>query len=376
MTPLSRKLKVLTVVGTRPDVIKLAPVVREIAGRTAFEQRLVLTAQHRHLAAEPLALFGLQPDRDLDLMEAEQTLGGLGSRLLQGMESLLVEEHPDLVLVQGDTSTALLAALASHYHGVPVGHVEAGLRTHRRDQPFPEEMNRRLLADLSSFHFAPTARARENLLAEGIAETRIYVTGNTIVDALQFLLESGRAVSPIEVPDGVRLAVLTCHRREIFGEPMRRVLEAVGRLAERPDLLVVFPVHPNPSVQRVAREVLAGRERVRLLEPLSYDRFIGLLARADLVLSDSGGVQEEAPSLGVPVVVLRETTERQEGIDAGCAVLAGTQPDRIVAAATRLLEEPRIGSTARPNPYGDGKAATRIADILEFHSGAFVHAGK
>jgi UDP-N-acetylglucosamine 2-epimerase (non-hydrolysing) len=353
---------VLVVAGTRPEAIKLAPVVLRLRQEPEnFSVTLCATAQHRELLDAALGLFGLRPDLDLDLMQPEQTLNGLAARALSALDRCFDQQQPDWVLAQGDTTTVLATALAAFHRGIPLAHVEAGLRTGDLGNPFPEELNRRV-ADLAArLHFAPTPRSAERLMAEGIAAERIHVTGNTVVDALA-------AIAAAEPPPASArpLVLVTCHRRESFGEPMRRVFRALFELARRfGDHDFVLPVHPNPNVARALAEI-GPLENLRLVEPADYRRFLGWLRAARLVLTDSGGVQEEAPTFAKPVLVLRDTTERPEGVERGIARLVGTDPERIVAEATRLLsdEAARQAMASAGNPYGDGRAAERIAAVL------------
>jgi len=363
--------RILVVVGTRPEAIKLAPVILELRA-AGLAVRVCATAQHRDLLDPVLAVFGVVPDFDLDVMRPGQDLYDLTAHVLRGMKDVLREARPALVLVQGDTTTALAAALAAFYEKVPVAHVEAGLRTGRRWSPFPEEMNRKLVTRLAGVHYAPTARARRNLLDEGVEDRAIVVTGNPVLDALllvaerEFDLEGhleglGRGLG--SAVDGRPLILLTAHRRESFGERMRAAFEAVGTLRDHlPDHAVVYPVHPNPNVRTMAREVLGRRAGVHLIPPLDYVPFVHLMKRSRIILTDSGGIQEEAPSLGKPVLVLREDTERPEATEAGTALLVGHDPARIVAEAERLLTDAAAYDrmVGRENPFGDGRAAGRI----------------
>lgn len=364
---------VVVVVGTRPEAIKMAPVMhalRRPGGGTTT--RLLLTGQHTDLVDDALGTFGLHPDRDLGIMREGQSLYDVAVGCLEGLRSVLDEWRPRMLLVQGDTATVFFSALCGYFEGVGTGHVEAGLRSGDLRSPFPEEGFRRLAAVLADLHFAPTPGARENLLREGIPDDRVLVTGNTVVDALLEVVE--RAV-PARNPELAELlggerpfALLTAHRRESFGEPLRRAFRGVLELLERePELEVLYPVHPNPRVVRPAREILGSHPRVRLVDPLGYGDLALALAGAALVLTDSGGIQEEAPTFGTPVLVLREVTERPEGIRAGVAELVGTDPERIVAASLEILGQ---GGTAREarrraNPYGDGRAGLRIAEAVE-----------
>jgi UDP-N-acetylglucosamine 2-epimerase (non-hydrolysing) len=361
-----RPLRVLSIVGTRPEAVKMAPVIDALAADSAFESRVLATAQHRQMLDQVLAVFGIVPDRDLDIMLPSQALTGLTARLLIALDEALAREAPDLVLAQGDTTTVMTAALASYYRKIPFGHVEAGLRTGDLQNPFPEEMNRVVAGRLARWHFAPTASARRNLLSEGVADAAIHVTGNTVIDALLSVADRRPEIG-IPLDPAKRLILVTAHRRENFGEPFRQICLAILRLAEtNPDVQVLYPVHPNPNVQDVAQELLGGRPGIVLCPPLDYLPFVGAMQRAYLILSDSGGVQEEAPALGKPVLVLRQETERPEAVDAGVVKLVGPVYQRIVAEAQRLLDDPvYYRSMARGvSPYGDGQAAGRIAAVL------------
>ncbi len=364
------KPKVAVLAGTRPEMIKLAPVIKALR-RDGIETVLVATAQHREMLDQVIEVFELTPDLDLDIMRPGQTLFDLSARLLPALERAYARLEPSLVILQGDTTTAFLSALAAFYVKIAVAHVEAGLRTGDRHNPFPEEVNRRLISEVADLNFAPTETARENLLAEGVDDASIHVTGNTAVDALldvaarkhAFTNETLRALDWKKR----RVILVTAHRRESFGEPLRRVFEALKTIAaEQPRVEIVYPVHPNPSVHDVAHGMLGGVERVHLVEPLCYPDFVHAMRRATLILSDSGGVQEEAPSLDTPVLVLREKTERPEALETGATELVGTDSERIVAAVERLLtDEKAYEAMARaPNPYGDGHAAERIARVV------------
>ena len=369
-------LKIMTIFGTRPEAIKLAPVIRELERRPAeFEHVTVVTAQHREMLDQVLALFRIDPDYDLDIMTAEQSVSDVMARVVTGLGPVLERVRPDAVVVQGDTTTVLAAGLAAFYARIPVAHVEAGLRTRDKQQPFPEEINRRLVSHLADWHFAPTDCARANLLREGIDADSVFVTGNTVIDALLSVI---RADYVFEDPllaslAGRRLVLATTHRRENWGEPLRRVCRAIRRIAaSRPDVEIVYAVHPNPEVRRVVEAELRMTDRVHLLGPVAYEPFAQLMSRATVILTDSGGIQEEAPSLDVPVLVLRTVTERPEGIEAGTLRLVGTDEERIVEGTLRLLDDPaehgRMAS--RANPYGDGHASQRIADVLAERVGA------
>lgn len=366
--------RILTVFGTRPEAIKMAPVVRALrAENGAVDVRVCATAQHREMLDQVLDLFEITPDWDLDLMAPGQNLTDLTSRVLSGLRGVLGEWRPDIVLVQGDTTTAFATALAAFYARCDVGHVEAGLRTGNRYSPWPEEMNRRLVSGLATHHFAPTERARANLLAEGVAAERIQVTGNTVIDALLRVVEIAHGAAAKALADRYtaldpkrRLIVVTGHRRENFGAGFESICWALRRLAERSDVEIVYPVHLNPNVQKPVHAILSDIPNIHLVEPLDYLPFVGLLDRAYLILTDSGGVQEEAPSLGKPVLVMRDTTERPEAVEAGTVRLVGTDENRIVSEAVRLLDdENHYEVMARAhNPYGDGKAAPRIVKEL------------
>ena len=353
--------RVLAVVGTRPEAIKMAPIVLRLRQEPkTFRVTLCTTAQHRGLLDSPLGLFGLRPDVDLDLMQPNQTLNGLCSRIFEGIDACLAEQRPDWLLVQGDTTTVMAAALAGFHRCVRVAHVEAGLRTGDLENPFPEEMNRRVADLVSSLHLAPTRRAAEALRREGILDSQIHVTGNTVVDALLWIAGTEPAAADS------KMVLITSHRRESFGEPMRRAFRGIARLARRfPDHSFVFPVHPNPNVAAAAG-VLQGIPNVRLVEPADYRQFVSWLRSARLVITDSGGVQEEAPTFGTPVLVLRDMTERPEGVERGVARLVGTDERRIFEEAERLLtdENAHAAMASAGNPYGDGRAAGRIAALL------------
>ena len=375
-------IKVIVVFGTRPEAIKLAPVVQALRARpNQFEIVECATSQHREMLDQVLPVFDLHPDYDLDVMSPGQSLSGVAARVLERFDPVLAKEQPDWVLVQGDTTTVMAAGLAAFYRHVKVGHVEAGLRSGDRDNPYPEEINRRIADVVADLHFAPTEGARQCLQNEGTPAWRITVTGNTVIDALMMI-----AVQPYDPPPGPlqtilqssrRIILVTAHRRESFGEPMRNIFMALRDLAKRfeDSATIVYPVHLNPQVSHLAHDCLEGVENIVLLPPLDYVTFVHLMQRADLILTDSGGIQEEAPSLGKPVLVMREVTERPEGIAAGTAQLVGTDREVIVTTAANLLSDP--ASYARmahaKNPYGDGKASQRICDaILAFES----HQGK
>jgi UDP-N-acetylglucosamine 2-epimerase (non-hydrolysing) len=365
--------RVTIVVGTRPELIKIMPVLLALRARPEFETSLVVTAQHREMADQACAAFGVAPDVDLDLMRPGQTPAEVAARVTAAVQATLARSRPDAVLVHGDTTTCLASTLAAFYEGVPVGHVEAGLRTYDFSAPWPEEMNRRLTDPICRWCFAPTERAAANLRAERIPEANIFLTGNTIVDALRLALARVRERPPPipELPagwlDGRRLILVTGHRRESFGGPLRELCDGLRELARRHrDVVIVYPVHLNPNVLGPVTESLGRAERVHLIRPLDYLAFVALLERSTLIVTDSGGIQEEAPTLHKPVLVTRNTTERPEAIERGLARLVGTSRERLVAEASRLLDDPAAyAAMARgENPYGDGRAAERIADIL------------
>ena len=373
--------RVLVVFGTRPEAIKMAPVIEALERDPLFDVRVCVTAQHREMLDQVLELFGIRPHYDLDIMRPDQTLFDVTRQVLSGMEGILREASPDLVLVHGDTTTTFATAMAAFYLGIDVGHVEAGLRTWNIRSPWPEEANRQLTARLSRFHFAPTEQSRENLLREQVPSGAIHVTGNTVIDALLRVREKIRTVPELEaeIRAGIRgvpdpaifeapFILVTGHRRENFGEGFRNICRALGEIARKhPEVPIIYPVHLNPNVRRPVSEILGAVESVHLIEPLDYLSFVYLMDRSRLLLTDSGGIQEEAPSLGKPVLLMRETTERPEGVEAGTVTLVGTDPDRIVRETLRLLEDDeyyRRRSEAK-NPYGDGRAAQRIAEILK-----------
>ncbi|APR39511.1 non-hydrolyzing UDP-N-acetylglucosamine 2-epimerase [Paraburkholderia sp. SOS3] len=369
--------RVLLAFGTRPEAIKMAPLVRRLAGTDGVDCFVCVTGQHREMLDQVLELFRIRTHFDLNVMKRGQDLYDVTASIMHGMRDVIRDCRPDLVLVHGDTTTTLASSLASFYQRVPVGHVEAGLRTGDLLSPWPEEANRKLTGALAALHFAPTERARQNLLAEGIDDARIVVTGNTVIDALlevRALLarEPGiAAAADADLPclaPGRRTLVVTGHRRESFGAGFERICAALARIARaRPDVDIVYPVHLNPAVREPVSRLLGGMANVHLIEPLQYLPFVRLMDRAELILTDSGGVQEEAPSLGKPVLVMRDTTERQEAVDAGVVKLVGTDEAAIVAGTLALLDDPRAcAAMARiANPYGDGHAAARIVDALQ-----------
>ena len=357
----------LVTIGTRPEAVKMAPLIRALRDRPWARVRVLATGQHREMLAQILEPMGIRPDYDLDLMREDQQPAALLARLVPAVTEVLETEAPDLVLVQGDTTTAMATGLACHYRQIPVGHVEAGLRTRDKFSPFPEEMNRRLLGCLADLHFAPTPLTAEHLRREGVDASTVFVTGNTVIDALQAIVaDLGLEQEEPGQQQETRILV-TMHRRESFGEPLERICTALLALADREDVRILYPVHPNPSVRERVHARLCDHPRIELREPMSHPEFVRAMAAARLILTDSGGVQEEAPSLGRPVLVLREETERSEAVEAGCSLVVGTDVERILEAAHRLLDDPAAwAAMARiENPYGDGKASQRICDILE-----------
>lgn len=378
--------KVAVVAGTRPECIKMAPIYFELRKSSKIHPLFLSTAQHRQMLDQTLAVFGITPDYDLDLMQPGQTLPSLTSCVLESVSDWIARENPDAVLVQGDTTTVLASALASFYARVPVGHVEAGLRTGNMQSPWPEEMNRRLTSPLARWNFCPTDISRKNLLREGITAESCHVTGNSVIDALLWvrdrLRERGVTADQVAVRAGIpaafvqrflaspgsRWILVTGHRRESFGGGFEQICEAISRLTrEYPDLGVLYPVHLNPQVQEPVQRLLKSNNQIALVPPVSYEDFVWLMDRATFLLTDSGGVQEEAPSLGKPVLVMRDTTERPEGVEAGTCRLVGTDPDTILRESRRLLNDPieYARRSALRNPYGDGKTAVRIREILE-----------
>ena len=365
---------ILTVFGTRPEAIKLFPLLHALDADARFASRVCVSGQHRGMLDQVLEIAGIAPHHDLDVMQPDQTLDALTARLLTGLGTVMDAEQPDVVVVQGDTATAMCGALAAYYRKIPVAHVEAGLRSGNIHHPWPEEVNRKVIGSFAAWHFAPTETAAEALRRENIDPAAIHVTGNSVIDALHWITgkierEPGLAGGLAGLEQrfaGKRIIGMTSHRRENFGEGMRGIADAVKRLAARPDVAVIFPVHLNPNVRAVMNAELAGLDNVALIEPLDYPHFARLLAISTLMLTDSGGVQEEAPALGKPVLVMRETTERPEGVEAGTARLVGTDADRIVAEASRLLDDAQAyaAMSRAHNPFGDGRASERIVDLL------------
>ncbi|WP_028309802.1 non-hydrolyzing UDP-N-acetylglucosamine 2-epimerase [Desulfitibacter alkalitolerans] len=365
-------LKVISIFGTRPEAIKMAPLVKKLSKESDILSKVVVTAQHRQMLDQVLELFDISPDYDLDIMQQGQTLTGVTVRVLSGLEEIIQKEKPHMVLVHGDTTTTFSSALAAFYQQAAVGHVEAGLRTFNKYSPYPEEMNRRLTGAITDLHFAPTQTSMDNLLKENIPREKIIVTGNTVIDAL---LETAAKDYPLEtllpgVDWSKRILLLTAHRRENWGEPLGNIFLAARELVrDFPDTELIFPVHKNPRVSQLANEVLANTERIHLIEPLDYLPFVTLMNRSYLVLTDSGGMQEEAPSLGKPVLVLRETTERPEAVEAGTVKMVGTARDKLYQVGAELLENHLAyrEMAHAVNPYGDGKASGRIIDAIKRH---------
>ncbi len=361
--------KILIVFGTRPEAIKMCPLVNELKKRRSLETVVCVTGQHREMLRQVLEAFQVVPDYDLSVMKERQTLFDITISILERIRAVLEEEKPDVVLVHGDTSTTFAAALACYYLQIPVGHVEAGLRTYDIHSPYPEEFNREAVGIISEYNFAPTALSRENLLREGKRESSVFVTGNTAIDALQTTVRTDYTHPELEWAAGSRLIFITAHRRENLGEPMHRMFRAIRRvMEEHPDVKALYPIHMNPAVRAAAAEELGGFDRLHLCEPVDVFDCHNIMARSYLILTDSGGIQEEAPSLGKPVLVMRDTTERPEGIAAGTLKLVGTDEETICREFTRLLDDPAAyeAMAGAVNPYGDGRASVRIADILEF----------
>lgn len=367
--------KTLIVFGTRPEAIKMAPVVKACRARAELDVKVCVTAQHRQMLDQVMDIFGLRADFDLNVMAPNQTLGDVTCKVLKGMESVFSQWSPDMVLVQGDTTTVMAAALAAFYHKIAIGHVEAGLRTGNIYSPWPEEMNRLIAGNLSTLHFAPTVRSAQNLLKENKNPATVFTTGNTVIDALHeaVMIMDGdaalkaRLAAQFPFLDATkRLVLVTGHRRENFGDGFIHICNAIRRVASRPDVQVVYPMHMNPNVRKPVNEILGGLSNVHLIEPLDYLSFLYMMRKSYLIMTDSGGVQEEAPSLGKPVIVMRDTTERPEAVDAGTVILAGTETEAMASAAERLLNDKAFYEKMAQavNPYGDGLAAKRIAEIV------------
>lgn len=362
------KKKIMLVFGTRPEAIKMCPLVNELKSREAFETIICVTGQHRQMLQQVLDAFNVVPDYDLSIMKDKQTLFDITTSILLKIKDVLTEVMPDVVLVHGDTSTTFVTALACFYLNIPVGHVEAGLRTYNIRSPFPEEFNRQAVSIISEYNFAPTDLSKQNLLNEGKPEASIYVTGNTAIDALKTTVRKDYTHPELEWAKDSKLILITAHRRENLGEPMHNMFRAIRRVIdEHPDVKAIYPIHMNPAVRKAADEELGGSDKIRIIEPLDVLDFHNFLARSYLILTDSGGIQEEAPSLGKPVLVMRDTTERPEGIEAGTLKLVGTEEEGIYRSFKRLLEDENqyLAMSNASNPYGDGKASARIADILD-----------
>jgi len=371
-----KKIKVMTVFGTRPEAIKMAPLVHELESRDELQSVVCVTAQHRQMLDQVLELFNIKPDYDLDIMKERQSLVGITARVLEGLDAVMKKEQPNIVLVHGDTSTTFAGSLAAFYNNAMVGHVEAGLRTFDKWSPFPEEMNRRLTGVLSDLHFSPTVRNRENLLREGVSADNIFITGNTVIDALNTTVRDSHKYKNSELPEifknGRRIILMTAHRRENLGEPLYNITRAVRRIVEEfPDIEVIYPVHLNPAVSEVADEVLGNHSRIHLIKPLEAGDMHNAMAQAHLIMTDSGGLQEEAPSLGKPVLVLRRETERPEAVEAGTVRLAGVDGETIYTMAKSLLtnKEEYDKMAKAINPYGDGQASKRIVDAIIYKFG-------
>ncbi|MBC2170431.1 non-hydrolyzing UDP-N-acetylglucosamine 2-epimerase [Listeria booriae] len=365
------KIKVMSVFGTRPEAIKMAPLVLALEGQPEFfESRVVITAQHREMLDQVLDIFNVQPDVDLNIMQKQQTLTDITTRAMQGLNEVIATEKPDIVLVHGDTTTSFAAALAAFYNQTAIGHVEAGLRTWNKYSPFPEEMNRQLTGVMADLHFSPTAQSKQNLISEGKNEDAIFVTGNTAIDALKTTVQDDYHHPILEELGDHRLILMTAHRRENLGAPMQGIFEAVREIAEaREDVEIVYPMHMNPAVREKATAILGGHPRIHLIEPLDAIDFHNFLKKSYLVFTDSGGVQEEAPGMGVPVLVLRDTTERPEGVEAGTLKLIGTAKEDLKKEAFDLLdnESSYAKMTNANNPYGDGEASARILEAIKYH---------
>ncbi len=367
-------MKILLCFGTRPEAIKMAPLYHVLKKQKAFQVKVCVTAQHRKMLDQVLNFFEIIPDYDLDVMQSNQSLNALSGRILSKMDVVFNDSKPNLVLVHGDTTTSTMVALAAFHLGIKVGHVEAGLRTYNKQSPFPEELNRQLTGRIADFHFAPTLKASQNLLAEGIKNTAIIVTGNTVVDALYFTLQKikkGFITTAIEtlknkIDFNKKIVLITGHRRESFGEGFENICKAILEIAKNKEVEIVFPVHLNPNVQKTVFKMLSDTKNIHLIKPLDYPSFVWLMRKSSLIISDSGGIQEEAPSFNIPVLVTRETTERDEGIAAGYSFLVGTDTKKIVNVTNELLYSKR-SLEPEPNPYGDGKACEKIIDFIKTH---------
>jgi len=373
---MEKKIKAMTVFGTRPEAIKMAPLAIELAKCPHIDAKVCVTAQHRQMLDQVLEIFNITPDYDLDIMKERQSLVGITTRVLTGLDEVIKKEQPDVILVHGDTSTTFAGALAAFYNQTKIGHVEAGLRTYDKYSPFPEEMNRCLTGVMTDFHFSPTVANKNNLLKENIDEKKIYITGNTVIDALKSTVKEDYVFTDENLKnldfEGERVILVTAHRRENLGEPLKNICRALRRIVEAyDDIRIVYPMHLNPAVREVAREILGGLDRVSLIEPVDVDDLHNAMARCFMVMTDSGGLQEEAPSLAKPVLVLRNETERPEAVEAGTAKIAGVVEDDIFAMAKELIEDKAAyDKMARAaNPYGDGNASQRIVDALLYEFG-------
>ena len=367
-----KKIKVMSIFGTRPEAIKMAPLIKELETREEIDSIVCVTAQHREMLDQVLNTFSIKPDYDLNIMKKGQTLSEITARVLRGIEEVLEKEKPNIVLVHGDTTTTFASALAAFYQQISIGHVEAGLRTYNKYSPFPEEMNRQMVDCLTDMYFAPTNLSKENLVKEGISAEKIYITGNTVIDAMSKTVDSNYKNEILDWVGNDRLILLTAHRRENLGENMYSIFNAVNKIVnEFDDVKVIYPMHLNSKVREIAQEVLGNNAKVKLIEPLEVFDFHNFQNKAYLILSDSGGVQEEAPSLGKPVIVLRDTTERPEGIEAGTLVLAGTEEENIYKITKNLLEDENKykAMSKAVNPYGDGKASERIVQAIQHYFG-------
>lgn len=363
------QIKIMTIFGTRPEAIKMAPLVKAIEGDERFESIVVVTAQHREMLDQVLEIFQVYPDYDLNIMTKGQTLSSITIKVISDLDGVISEAKPDIILVHGDTTTTFAASISAYYHQIKIGHVEAGLRTWDKYSPFPEEMNRQLTDVLSDFYFAPTQQSKNNLLSENHEEEKIYITGNTAIDAMKYTIRDDYDNELFNELEGKRLVLVTMHRRENIGTPMENVFHAINRLVQEfEDIAIIFPMHKNPKVRDTALRILGDSDRVKLIEPLDVIDFHNVSSRSYLILSDSGGVQEEAPSLGVPVLVLRDTTERPEGVEAGTLRLVGTDEENVYLSAKELLTDfekySKMSNTS--NPYGDGEACRRILESIAF----------
>ena len=363
-----KKIKVMSIFGTRPEAIKMAPLVKELESRKEIESIVCVTAQHREMLDQVLETFDIKPNYDLDIMKQGQTLSDITSRVLTGLEIIIKEVRPDIVLVHGDTTTTFAGALAAFYNQVAIGHVEAGLRTYDKYSPFPEEMNRQMVDCMTDMYFAPTKLSKDNLLKQNIDENKIYITGNTAIDAMSKTVDKNYKHKELEwIKDDERMILLTAHRRENLGEPMRNIFRAIKRITDEfEDVKVIYPIHKNPKVREIAKEIFGNTNKIKLIEPLEVFDFHNFQNKSYMIMTDSGGIQEEAPSLGKPVLVLRDTTERPEGIDAGTLKLVGTNEETIYKEAKRLLtnKEEYNKMSHASNPYGDGTASKKIVDAI------------